>query len=90
MRIYKVNQPMDVYKAQTMPKMQNKVSKEKDQVNVSQVGQEFQVAYKMVKSVPDVRMDKINDIKERIQSGNYSVSAKEVSEKIVSQLDLRG
>lgn len=90
MRVYKVNHPMELYKAQVTPRAEKSTAKGKDQLSVSKTAKEFQIAYKSLKDVPEVRKEKIDSIKERIQSGTYDVSTKEVSEKIMSQLDLRG
>lgn len=90
MRIYKVDSQMDIYKTQSAPQTKKVNNKARDQVSVSDVAREFQVAYKAVKDVPDIRSEKVEDIKQRINSGTYNVTAREVSEKIAAQLDLRG
>ena len=37
-----------------------------------------------LKSMPEVRADKIADLKERIANGTYNVSARDVAAKIVN------
>jgi negative regulator of flagellin synthesis FlgM len=53
-----------------------------DQVQISQTGKDYQFAKQAVAAVPDLRMDKINDIKNRMESGTYNISAEEVANKI--------
>jgi negative regulator of flagellin synthesis FlgM len=90
-RIHGVHQTLEVYKKQNSTKAQTKkVEKAKDAVEVSSLAKEYQVAYKALKEVPDVRQEKIDAIKAKIKSGTYSIDAKEVSEKMMSQFDLRG
>ncbi|WP_273321766.1 MULTISPECIES: flagellar biosynthesis anti-sigma factor FlgM [Vallitalea] len=81
---YKVNQTDRISKV-------SKVKKEKDSLAISDIAKELQIAKKAVKNAPDIRQDKVNDIKKRIQSGSYNVSAREVADKIVdSYFDKRG
>ncbi|GMQ58058.1 hypothetical protein AN1V17_24530 [Vallitalea sediminicola] len=81
---YKVNQTDRISKIA-------KVKNEKDSLAISDVAKELQIAKKAVKNAPDIRQDKVNDIKKRIQSGSYNVSAREVADKIVDRyFDKRG
>ena len=67
---------------------QSKVQ-EKDQarqdtiVNISTASKEVQNARKIVASEPDVREDKVSELKKRIESGNYAVDHKAVADKMV-------
>ncbi len=58
----------------------------KDNLNVSNQAREFQLAFKAVSSAPSVREDKVDDIKARIDSGSYSISAEAVADKILSNI----
>ena len=44
-----------------------------DKVEISSFGQAYQIAKKAVAETPDVREDRIADIKARIQNGTYDV-----------------
>lgn len=55
----------------------------KDHVEISRTGKDYQVAKQAIAHVEDVRMDKVNDIKRRMESGTYSVSGEEVANKLV-------
>ncbi|MEJ2656516.1 MAG: flagellar biosynthesis anti-sigma factor FlgM [Desulfobacterales bacterium] len=62
---------------------------EKDQtqqstiVNLSTASKETQMAKKIIESEPDVREDKIAELKQRIESGNYTIDNKAVADKMV-------
>ncbi len=54
-----------------------------DKLDLSQKGKEFQIALKAYKELPDIRQDKVEALKEKIQNKSYSVSGKEVLDKIL-------
>ncbi len=59
----------------------------KDQVTISQQALDFQTvlkAVKVIKDLPDVREDLVNKLKEKLDSGNYSVDSKKLAEKMLS------
>ncbi len=91
MRIDTVNRIYETYQTQTAAniKKQGKVTS-KDEVTFSSEAKKFAEVKKMLSDVPDVRWDKVNEIKERMASGNYNVKAEEVAEKILSQFEARG
>ena len=54
-----------------------------DKLEISQTGKDYQIAKSALKSVPDVREERVRDIKERIASGTYNVNAEEVADKLI-------
>jgi negative regulator of flagellin synthesis FlgM len=52
-------------------------------VNLSTASKEAQMANEVIASEPDVREDKVAELKERIESGNYTIDNKAVADKIV-------
>jgi negative regulator of flagellin synthesis FlgM len=52
-------------------------------VNLSTTSKEAQMAKKIVASEPDMRADKVSELKQRIESGNYTVDHKAVADKLV-------
>lgn len=57
---------------------------ESDNVTISQKSKDVSEMTLTLKSMPEVRADKIADLKERIANGTYNVSAKDVAAKIVN------
>ncbi|WP_105616953.1 flagellar biosynthesis anti-sigma factor FlgM [Vallitalea okinawensis] len=84
MKINGVNRVTNIYKNNMVNKT-NKVNqaKSKDTVELSSVAKDFQVAREMGKKVPDVRMEKVEEIKAMMQSNNYNIEGKEVAKKMV-------
>jgi len=52
-------------------------------VNLSTASKEVQTAREIIASEPDVREDKVSELRKRIESGNYTVDNKAVAGKIV-------
>lgn len=57
---------------------------ESDNVTISEKGKDVSEMTRTLKSMPEVRADKIADLKERIANGTYNVSARNVAAKIVN------
>lgn len=58
------------------------VASRKDELTLSGPARDFSVVMKAVREVPDIRKDKVDAILEKMNNGEYSVSAKEVATKI--------
>lgn len=86
MRIDAINKVNQLYQA-TKPKKVNETNKEKtrEKYEVSKSGQDYQTAKAAIKASPDIREDKINDIKNALNTGTYNVSAQEIADKMVSR-----
>ena len=62
-----------------------------DKVEISNFGRELQVAKQAVAAVPDVREDRVSELKNRIQNGTYSVSGESFAEKLLAKYEeMRG
>lgn len=57
---------------------------ESDNVTISKKSKDVSEMTLTLKSMPEVRADKIAELKERIANGTYNVSAKDVAAKIVN------
>jgi negative regulator of flagellin synthesis FlgM len=65
----------------------NKTSKsemKRDQIEISQDAKDFQIAMDAFKKLPDVRQDKVDDVKEQIEKGTYKPSAEDIIKKMMS------
>ncbi len=54
-----------------------------DKLEISQMGKDYQVAKQIVAQTPDVREDKVNEIRQRMEAGTYDVSSGELAQKLV-------
>ena len=55
-------------------------------VNLSQASKEAQKIREIIASEPDVREDKVAELKERIESGRYTIDHAQVADKLVNEL----
>ena len=61
------------------------VQNQKDEVNISQKAMDYSIVGKglnMIKAMSDIREEKVNDIKDRMEKGIYSIKGKDVAEKL--------
>lgn len=89
MRINNISNNMYIYNKTNKEKItikENNVENLNYDLKISDKASEFQFAMKKVKETSEMRMDKVNDIKERINSGYYEVSAKSIAEKMMADV----
>jgi negative regulator of flagellin synthesis FlgM len=61
-----------------------------DRIELSQQAMDFQVALKALSGLPDIREQKVADIKSRIEAGKYRVEARDIADRIIDRLRSRG
>jgi len=61
----------------------NNVQGIKDNVKISEVGKDYNIAQKALKNVPDVRQDKIDAVMAKMEKGDYEVKGDDIASKII-------
>lgn len=56
-----------------------------DKVEISQFGRDYQIAKQAVAAASDIREDKVAEVKSRIESGTYDVSAEDFAAKLAEK-----
>lgn len=56
-----------------------------DEVSLSEDVQEFAKAVKLVSKVDDIRIEKVEELKTRINGGTYNIDGKLVADKIIKE-----
>lgn len=91
MRIGAYNQVAQVYGNQSVKKKYNSsqvgATSTLDQVSFSAVGKDMQIAKNALSSVPDVRQDRVNELRASIANGTYQVSAESFADKLMAAFD---
>ena len=83
MRIEAYNQVAGLYKASSTTKVRGNYGvSSRDEVQISRVGRDFQVAKQAVAQSSDIREDKVTQLKAKIDSGEYQVSAGDFASKL--------
>lgn len=86
MRIDALNQVSKLYQTNRPKKVsKNAENDTADKFEISQSAKDYQVAKSAVKNSPDIREDKVAEIKNAIASGTYNVSAAEIADNIISK-----
>ena len=88
MRIQAYTQVQQLYQSQKVNKAQ-KTGKAYpvDQLQISSRGRDFQIAKAAVQASPDIREELTAPIKERVQSGTYSVETATFAEKLLQKYE---
>jgi negative regulator of flagellin synthesis FlgM len=71
-------------KAKPAARSQQSVSK-RDEVVLSPKAQEFSQLLQKLKSMPEVREEKVAELTARIEAGEYAVDAKDIAEKMLGR-----
>lgn len=88
MRIEAYNQVTQIYNSGKVSKMKGSGSVDKrDQLQISQTGRDYHVAKQEVADAPDIREDKVTQVKSRIASGNYKVEAGDFAAKLIEKYE---
>ena len=58
----------------------------RDKVTIYQVSQDIQAAMAKLETLPEIREEKIAELRAAIEQGTYEVSARDVAEKILDRL----
>lgn len=56
-----------------------------DRLEISQTGKTYQIAKQYVTATPDVREDKVNEIKQKISTGTYQMSNEELANALIQK-----
>ena len=83
----------EVYNKQTNVNKTGKISaiaSKKDIVSISgeakKQAKDFQLVMNAVRNVPDVRNDKVNDLIDKYESGQYDVRGEDIADKILKSI----
>jgi negative regulator of flagellin synthesis FlgM len=57
-----------------------------EQIAISSKAKEIQKATEVLNAAPDIRIEKVDQIKEQIMNGNYRVSSQKLAEKILKNI----
>ena len=86
MRIDAYNKVSQIYNTSNVKKTTKASSGSfSDKLEISQKGKGYRIAKQILAQTPEVREDRINELKNQIESGTYSVDMTEVADKVVNR-----
>ena len=89
MRIEAYTQVQQLYKTSTTKAGTAKKSKSaSDQLELSTMGRDYQVAKQAAMAAPDVREEVVTPLKKSINAGTYQISAESFANKLLEKFEL--
>ena len=61
-----------------------------DKLQLSDSGKDYQIAKNAMPQIPDIRTDRVQELKDQILSGTYEVSPESFADKILSRAQASG
>jgi negative regulator of flagellin synthesis FlgM len=71
------------------PSKVGEISSKKDEFSISGTAKDFTNVMKALRQIPDIRQDKVDEIAQKIERGQYSVKSSDVAGKIVESLQAK-
>ena len=86
MRIDGINKINQIYKTNSTKTVSRKDSVNgKDSFAISDFGRDLQIAKMALKDAPDIRMERVENIRNQIQTGTYNISSEKLADKLVGE-----
>lgn len=87
MRIEAYNQVAQLYNREKTAKAPGfgSVSAGRDEVHISSLGRDYQVAKQALAEASDIREDRVAQLKERLDSGNYNVDMDDFANRLLEK-----
>ena len=87
MRIDAYNQIAQIYKTNKAGKVINasSVAAARDEVQISSLGRDYQIAKQAVQEASDIRADKVAELKAKVNAGNYHVDNGDFASKLLAK-----
>lgn len=87
MRVEAYNQVASLYKTGKPAKAQRTygAGAGRDEVQISRVGRDYQIAKQAVAEASDIREDKVADLRNSVRSGNYNVDSGDFASMLLAK-----
>ena len=80
-----VNNIDDKQKVENTPDKSEKNAAKTDTVNISDTAKEIQEVRKQLDAIPDVRTEKVEQLKNQVENGTYEVKSEEIADKMLRE-----
>ena len=81
-----VNQVQDKDKVDAASEQPQEQQNKADTVALSNAAKNIQEAQKQLEAIPDVREDKVAQLKEQIENGTYEIDEEQIADKMLKDL----
>ena len=62
---------------------QTKINNKKDELDISSVARDYQTLARALANTPDIREERVNELKLQMESDTYVVNAKQIADKLL-------
>lgn len=62
------------------------IASKKDVVSISGPAKDYQTVMKAIKDVPNIRQDKVDNLVDKYESGNYDVNGRDTADMIIKSI----
>jgi negative regulator of flagellin synthesis FlgM len=80
-----VNQVQDKNKTAASSEKTEKTATRMDTVEISDTAKRIQEARKQLDEIPDIREDKVAQLKRQIDNGTYAINAEKIADKMIKE-----
>ncbi len=81
------NIPKNIEKTDTKEKVvQNQPKSQIDKVDISRTGKEVADLMSVINQMPEVRDDKVNEIRSSLEAGTYTIDPNKIAEKMLKEI----
>ena len=86
-QISQVNETSKIDRAEIAPnqKTDHKIEMPQDKISLSETSKDLQMAKDAAESASDIRMDRVNELKQAIAEGRYQVNPDKIAERILQE-----
>ena len=90
MRVEAYNQVAQLYNREKTQKVQNtkQMSTGRDEVQISSMGRDYQIAKQAVADASDIREDKVAEMKSKYESNDYQVDTGDFASKLLEKYQM--
>ncbi len=88
MRVEAYNKINQIYQTKQQSRTSGSVRTEaRDELCISSTGKDYQAARQALASVPDIREDRVRELKAEVDAGTYHVSADSFAAKVIAKYE---
>lgn len=89
MNVNQIGRSLEIYQnsisSRPVSQFKKSATKGNDTMTLSETARDYKTIMDALKTVPDVREDKVRSLREQISSNNYNVDAEEISEHLLKK-----
>lgn len=87
MKINRMDNVFKVYNKNASVKKAGKTNNKEDKLNISQQAKDYQFAINKLNDIPEIRTEKVDELRTQIKAGTYSIDGNKIAEKMLDSVN---